>query len=177
MKKTNIKKVNKVQEDRSETIIRIAAIRINLAKDSKNGHLYLYDTGATHHTTNEYHRLEDIEDVDIEVEAHDGSKSWCKKRGTLVFWHDGKESRLRDTLFDPRYSNIISGQRIEGKHKLVVDGEQAQLRCGRKIIFKMTKDARGFWIAPEQEKEPRDQGSTIGELERYGHISFDIYLI
>jgi hypothetical protein len=63
-------------------------------------------------TSDEFHRLSEVEEVNIKVEAHDGSKSICEKRGTLSFRYNAREIKLEDIPYDPRYSNLISSQGI-----------------------------------------------------------------
>jgi hypothetical protein len=138
---------------------------------------YQYDTATSHHTTNELHRLHDIEEISLAVEAHDGTKSICRKRGTLIFRHNGREMKHVDTLYDPTYSNLISGQRMPDEHCLDIKKKTAELKEGNKIIYKMRKDNRGaLWIRPEDkipvkapaEKTVSVQKSALSELhERY----------
>jgi hypothetical protein len=138
---------------------------------------YQYDTGTTHHTTNEFHRLSEVEEVNIEVEAHGGTKPISKKRGTLAFRHNGRGVRLKDTLYDPTYSSLISGQRITENYCLEVNSEKrtAKLKVGQKVIYKMRRSQRRARVKPDGNKiMPVVKTSEVSELhERYGHISFN----
>jgi hypothetical protein len=164
--------------DDEEDEVYVGTVRIKIAIPGNLTGEYQYDTGTTHHTTNEFHRLSEVEEVNIEVEAHDGTKSICKKRGTLTFRHNGREIKLKDTLYDLTYSNLISGQRITENHCLEVNSEKrtAKLKIGKKVIYKMRKDLRGgLWVKPDGNKTmPVVKTFEVSELhERYGHISFN----
>jgi hypothetical protein len=156
--------------------IYVGAIKVRLAIPRNPMNEYQYDTGTTHHTTNELHRLSDIKEINLEVEGHDGKKSICTKQGTLILKHNGRKIYLKETLYDPTYSNLISGQRISKNHCLEVNTKNrtAQLKIGQKIIYKMRRDIRGgLWIKPE-DGNVKIKISEVSELhERYGHISFD----
>jgi hypothetical protein len=137
-------------------INKIGTIKIRSAIPGNPTDEYQYDTGATHHTTNELHRLTDIKELNLEVEGHDGKKSICKKQGTLIFKHNGRQIQLKETLYDPTYSNLISGQRVSENHCLEanIKNGTANLRIGPKIIYKMRRDIQGgLWIKPENGKQ------------------------
>jgi hypothetical protein len=136
---------------------------------------YQYDTGTTHHTTNEIARLIDIEKVNIPVEAHDGSISYCAIKGTLVLQHNGREIRLEDCLYDSKYSNLISGQRMKKNHTLEINNHGAQLKVGQRIIYKMTRDTEGgLWVKPDEGGKINKSLRSVKDMhERYGHISYN----
>jgi hypothetical protein len=48
-----------------------------------------------------------------------------------------------DTLYDPTYSNLISGQRIPEEHCLNIKKKTVELKEGNRIIYKMQKDNQG----------------------------------
>jgi hypothetical protein len=94
--------------------------------------------------------------------------------GTLVFRHNGREIRHQDCLYNKSYSNLFRGQRI-GSHVLKVNRNGAELKLGRKIIYKMIRDTRGgLWVVPDNSMEKVGRIEAVKELhERYGHISYD----
>jgi hypothetical protein len=98
---------------------------------------YQYDTATSHHTTNELYRLHDIEKINLSVKAHDGAKSICRKRETLIFRHNSREMKHVDILYDPTYSNSISGQRMPEEHYLNIKQKTVELKQRNKIIYKM----------------------------------------
>jgi hypothetical protein len=158
-------------------------VKVKLTMSANKLGEYQYDAATSHHTTNELYRLHDIEEISLPVKAHDGTKSICRKRGTLIFRHNGREMKHVDTLYDPTYSNLISGQRMPEEHCLDIKKKTVELKEGNRIIYKMQKDNRGaLWIRPEDripvkapaEKTVLVQKLALSELhERYGHISFD----
>ena len=84
-------------ESESEGII-IKAVRIGKTTIEYQG-CYEYDTASTHHSTNEYDRLTDVQhNLSINVTGHDGSKSICKVMGALVFRHNGGNIRHEECL-------------------------------------------------------------------------------
>ena len=101
-KKTNKAKAENDDDSDEEThkpSVTIAAIRVRLAgtNDHEKAGEYLYDTGASHHTTNELHRLSDIREVNIRVKAFNGTYSICKKIGTMSFEHNGTIIHHKET--------------------------------------------------------------------------------
>jgi hypothetical protein len=98
---------------------------------------YQYDTATSHHTTNELYRLHGIEEISLPVEAHNGTKLICRKRGTLIFRYNGRKMKHVDILYDPIYSNLISGQRMPEEHCLDMKKKTVELNEGNRIIYKM----------------------------------------
>jgi hypothetical protein len=88
-----------------------------------------------------------------------------------------------DTLYDPSYSNLISGQRMPDEHCFDIKKKIAELKEGSRIIYKMRKVNRGaLSIRPEDKipvKAPAKKTLLVQKLalselyEKYGHISFD----
>jgi len=96
-------------EDFNDKGVIIKAVKIGKTTIEHQG-CYEYDTASTHHSTNEYNRLTDVQhNLSINVTRHDGSKSICKIMGILVFRHNGRNICHQECLYDPSYSNIISG--------------------------------------------------------------------
>jgi transposase InsO family protein len=148
------------------------AIRVKHVQSSDlTGH-YQYDTGTTHHMTNELHRLEDVRNVSIEVEGYETKQiSICEKQGTLVINHNGRKMRLKDTLYGENYANLISGQRITENYDLQRRGPEAKLIVRGKTVYQMKCDIiGGLWI--ELDKEAKVNSVVTDLHERYGHISF-----
>jgi hypothetical protein len=163
-------------DDNEDEEICVGAIKVRLAIPGNHRNEYQYDTSTTHHTTNKLYRISDIKEINLEVEEHDGKKSICMKQGTLILKHNGCKIHLKETLYDPTYSNLISSQRISKNLCLEVNTKNrtAQLKIGQNIIYKMTRDIRGgLWIKPE-DRNTKIKMSEVSELhERYEHISFD----
>jgi hypothetical protein len=86
--------------EEEEEGVYVGVVRIKIAIPGNLTGEYQYDTGTTHHTTNEFRRLSEVEEVNIEVGAHDGTKSICKKRGTLTFRHNVLERGLDTTTWN-----------------------------------------------------------------------------
>jgi len=123
---------------------------------TKCGHedMYEYDTAATHYTTNEFNRLTDTQHhLEIPVRGHDGSESICTVMGTLVFKHNGRIIRHKQCLYDPSYSNIISGLRMPDDFTLKSSKKSAELKTGRKVLYKMKRDDTSLWIKPDNPVE------------------------
>ena len=117
------------------------------ASDAQRAGYFQYDTATTHHSMNCLGLLQDIQhNINLPVKAYDGSVSYCQIMGTLVLYHNNKEIHYKDCLYDPRYSNLISGQRI-GAHILRQNGNIAVLERQGKIVYQMDVDHQGgLWI-------------------------------
>ena len=122
--------------------------------------------------------------LNIKVTAHDGTVSVCKTMGTLVFRHNGRNIRHEECLYDPSYSNIISGLRMPEEFTLQGKKGKVEIKVGKKILYKMDRDNTGMWIKPENAvedwktagiKRMNTEGEELAkELhERYGHISYN----
>ena len=75
-------KAAKAEEEESDSEgVTIKAVKIGKTTVEHQG-CYEYDTASTHHSTNEYDRLVDVQhNLTIDVTGHDGSKSICKIMG------------------------------------------------------------------------------------------------
>ena len=158
--------------------IYIDMIHVKLTSSTAIIGCYEYDTAASHHTSHDLHRMYDLHDVHLKVTAHDGATTFCKKQGTLILWHNGKEMHLHETLYDPSFSNLISGQRIKGKHILTIHDDHAELGIGQKVIYRMTRDRNGaLWIQPDDSSYVQyvaGASNPVYDLhKRYGHIAYD----
>jgi len=183
-KKAKAKEEEEGSEDEGVTIKMIRIGKTECGHDD----LYEYDTAATHHTTNEFDRLTDTQHhLEIPVRGHDGSESICTVMGTLVFKHNGRIIRHEQCLYDPSYSNIISGLRMPDDFTLKGTKTSAELKTGRKVLYKMKRDDNGLWIKLDNHwsdwkaagiKRTNSQGEDAVKLarelhERYGHISYN----
>lgn len=106
--------------------------------------------------------------------------------GILVFRHNERNIRHEECLYDPLYSNIISGLRMPADLTLVGTKGKADFKVGKKILYKMERDAAGLWIKPENAvadwkvagiKRMNSGEEAIKQAqdlhERYGHISYN----
>jgi len=73
--------------------------------------------------------------------------------GALVFRHNRRNIRHEECLYDPSYSNIIS--RLSMPDEFVISGTKgkAELKVGRKTLYKMDRDAGGLWVRLENRVE------------------------
>ena len=160
----------------------MAAVRVRMAGmdiHELEGY-YLYDTGASHHTTNQLERLQNVQEVNIPVRAHDKTYSYCKKIGTLVIKHNGKTIKHPKTLYDPSYNNLTSGQRLPD-HDVKARGKIVNLFVNNELLYKIERDDNGAgWIRPDNMQEEKNvssfemkKGYAKETYERYGHISYD----
>jgi len=151
--KSKSRKEKKEDESEEDDGVLIHHIRVKLigANHCEGMEMFQYDTGTTHHSTNQLNLLSDVQDVKIKVEAHDGTISYCRKLGVMIFTHLRVKIKYYHTLYDP-HSNLISGQRL-GKHTLEVNEEEAILTKDGKRLYVMNVDTRGgMWIQPDPVK-------------------------
>ena len=154
-KKEGKSKKAKGEESDNEDGVSICYVKVKGANAIEPVNHFEYDTGTSHHTTNRIDLLQNTEDIHMEVEAHDKTISICKKRGTLVCSHNGEVHHLKNCLYDPSYSNLVSGQRT-GSYSLEVEGKSAILKEKGKEVFKMQVDSKGaMWIKIESLKGVR----------------------
>lgn len=140
--KTNKTKAEKAESDGEEGSICHITIKRAGSHICKKQGKFQYDTATSHHTTNIRALLEDIQTVDITVRAHDGSTYTCSTMGTLVLKHNKQTIRHENCLYDPSYSNLISGQRM-GSHKLLIDNHGGLLQRKNGIEYKLEIDEHG----------------------------------
>ena len=182
--KTNKTKAeNEAPEDEEGSICHITIKRAGEHICEKQGK-FQYDTATSHHTTNKKGLLQDIKKVHIPVRAHDGSISICDTMGTLVIKHNNQTISHEDCLYDPSYSNLISGQRM-GSHKMLVDNYKGILQRKNGVEYKLEIDERGgMWITPDDSHVEIRELQAIAQQqveqeearelhERYGHISYN----
>lgn len=91
--------------------IRITVGKVKLGQTEINK--YQFNTGTIHYTTNERNCLTDIQDIDLKVLGHDSSRLTCIIKETLIFQHLRRTLRYYNILYNPIYSNLISGQKID----------------------------------------------------------------
>ena len=107
-------------------------IRIGKAKAQEGW--FQYHTGTSHHIMNNKNLLTNLQSVNILVEAPDGTKSIYHTKETLEIVHNGKTLRHKECLYDPSYSNLISGHRLHQQKKLCVAMHHLALQCNRHVI-------------------------------------------
>ena len=175
----------KVEEGGSEDEVSICHITIKHAGEhicEKQGK-FSYKTATSHHTTNKKSLLKNIQKVHISVRAHDGSISICDTMGTLVIRHNNQTISHEECLYDPTYSNLISGQRM-GSHKMLIDNYKGLLQRKNEIEYKIEIDERGgMWITHDNSHADIKMQITTNQEwelekaremhERYGYISHD----
>ena len=142
---------------------------------------YEYDTGAQTHTTNEKERLINPKPYTNGVQGHDGHITQAELIGDISLPHKGRNIILRNVLYSPHFSNLISGLRSSKTCSLTRSGTQATLMVEDKDVYQMEADQNGLWVKPDDLKEQKEKrivvlkvnSNKLQELhERYGHISF-----
>jgi hypothetical protein len=115
-----VKKTKTSDDTDEEDGVYVGVVRIKITIPGNLAGEYQYGTGTARHTTNEFQRLSKVEEVNIEVEAHDGTESICKKRGTLILRHNGREIKLKDTLclYKREYNIFYTHQWPEDNRKI-----------------------------------------------------------
>ena len=151
------------------------------SQDNRKG-WYEYDTGAQTHTTNEKNRLINPQLYTSGVQGHDGHITQAELIGDISLPHNGKNILLRNVLYSPQFSNLISGLRSSKTCSLIRSGNQATLTIEDKNIYNMEADSNGLWIKPGDLKGLAIQqklitfkvnSNKLQELhERYEHLSF-----
>ena len=151
-------------------------------QDTRKG-WYEYDTGAQTHTTNEKHRLINPRPYTNEVQGHDGHITQAELIGDIQLPNNGKNIILRNVLYSPHFSNLISGLISEKRVNVLdrADGK-ATLKIEDKTVYQMEVDSNGLWVKPDDLKNPTKErrivtlkvnSNKLQELhKRYGHLSF-----
>ena len=129
-------------KDEGDNAGTICYVKVKGANAKEQENHFECDTGTTHQTTNRLDLLQEVQNSDMTVEAHDKSTFTYHKNGTHVFVHNGKTHRLQNSLHDPSYGNPISGQRND-TYTLESGNENARLLVQGKEIYKMKVDAKG----------------------------------
>ena len=137
---------------------------------------YEYDTGAQTHTTNEKWRLINPQPYTNGVQGHDGHITKAELIGDISLPHGGKNIILREVLYSPHFSNLISGLRSTKKVSVLerADG-RATLKIEDKKVYQMEVDSNGLWVRPDDLNITilKVNSTKLQELhERYGHLSF-----
>jgi len=150
---------------------------IKVGKTEVKDGYFQYDTATTHHTTNQLEALTNVKNGAWEVRGHDGSKSVCKTKGTLTISHNGNIHQLDECLYDPTYSNLISGQRINQQLStltLEIDGFHGFISSKKAKVFDVEIDnLGGMWIRGEWGARVSRVESPKELHDRYGHILYD----
>jgi len=126
------KKVEGEEEDNGNVL----CIKVGKA-ETKDGY-FQFDAATTHHTTNKLETLTDIQTGAWEVQGHDGAKFMCRTKGTLTISHNNTIHHFEECLYDPTYSDLISGQRVNCQFSPInieVDGFRGSISSkGTKVL-------------------------------------------
>ena len=138
---------------------------------------YEYDTGAQTHTTNEKRRLINPQPYTNGVQGHDGHITQAELIGDIMLPHQGRNIILRNVLYRPQFSNLISGLRSSKTCSLIRTDNQATLTIEDKNVYNMEADQNGLWVRPDDLEKRitilKVNSIKLQELhERYGHLSF-----
>ena len=155
---------------------------LKIAGQSPNQHnnrtgWYEYDTGAQTHTTNEKWRLTNSRTYINGVQGHDGHVTKAELIGDINLPHEGKNIILRNVLYSPQFSNLISGLRSSKRVSVLEQANgKATLRIEDKTVYNMEVDPNGLWVKPDDLNRVtilKVSSAKLQELhERYGHLSF-----
>ena len=174
-------------DDEGVKVQRMFIRMIKAIQSQRHSGWYEYDTGAQVHTTNERSRLLNARlYTGAGIQGHDGHTTRAELVGDIELPHNRQIVVLRNVLYHPSFSNLISGLRST-KHCSVLtrqDGK-AVLSIQERNVYTMEDDETGLWIKPDDihtnstiahvvVNDPSlDDRAKIQELhERYGHISF-----
>ena len=158
----------------SRLFIRIIKIAGQTSSNQRKG-WYEYDTGAQTHTTNEKWRLTNPRPYNNGVQGHDGHITQAELIGDITLPHKGKNIFLRNVLYSPQFSNLISGLRSSKTCSLTRTGNQASLTVEDRNVYSMEADQDGLWIRPDDINVTvlKVNSNKLQELhEMYGHLSF-----
>ena len=137
---------------------------------------YEYDTGAQTHTTNEKKRLINPKTYTNGVQGHDGHITQAELIGDICLPHNGNQIILRNVLYSPHFSNLISGLRSAKRVSILERAEgKATLKIEDKTVYQMEVDSNGLWVKPDDLNVTilKVTSNKLQELhERYGHLSF-----
>ena len=156
-------------------MLKIAGQHSNQSNNRKGW--YEYDTGAQTHTTNEKERLINPQTYTNGVQGHDGHITQAELIGDISLPHNGRNILLRNVLYSPHFSNLVSGLRSSKTCSLTRNGNQATLTIEDKNVYNMEADQSGLWIRPDDLERRvtilKVNSNNLQELhERYGHLPF-----
>lgn len=174
-------KSSKTEAEKEDDEISTCHTTVKMAgksKREKEGQ-FQYDSATSQHTTNRLDLLQDVQNVNITVSAHEKSESLCTKKGTLVIPHNGQTIRFPECLYDKKYSNLVSGQRLvpQKLDAAKKTGTLTQKETGTE--YQLEIDAKGgMCIKLDKDEEVKIRKTSGRELakdihERYGHISYN----
>lgn len=101
-----------------------------------------WDTGVSHHTTNRFDLLHNVQDRSLTVRGHNRNTSQSINTGTVKFNDKLRKFELLNMPNDPTYSNLISGQRIP-EHSTKATKTDMTLKTGQKISCEMERHGNG----------------------------------
>jgi hypothetical protein len=133
-----IKKVNNSDDENSEAYIYNTASNETESISTTQLNRFEWDTGASHHTTNQLDIMTDIQDVETRVRRHNGLVTISPKRGIIRFKHQGCSITLTNILYHPMYSNLISASRHPGYTLVAEENKVATISIKGKIIYNIT---------------------------------------
>jgi len=100
-------------------------------------------------------KLTNIQKRAWEVRGHDGAESICYTKEILSIYYNGQIHHLEDCLYDPTYSNLISGQRINCQFSPInieIDSFLGSISSKETKVFDVEIDGLGgIWIWGEWE--------------------------
>jgi len=123
--KKKAKKAKAEEEGNSDTEeSTIKVIRIEKTTVARKGY-FEFDTASTHHTTNNFDLLSDIQNnLSMKITAHNHSTSICDTMVVLLIKYNGVNMKLKQCLYKPIYSNIISGLRMPQNYDQKTQGSE-----------------------------------------------------
>jgi hypothetical protein len=129
-----------------------------------------YDTGASAHTTNQYHQLKNIRTTNIPVYGYDGSTTKCTTIGNLEFNHNRRKITIVNTLYHDSFSSLISGQLFK-EYEITATENEAIIKVDEKTIYKADRINGKLWIKPDEVIAKTVQKGGLQEIhERYRHL-------
>ena len=99
-------------EDEGVKVQRLFVRMIKATGSVRRPGWYEYNTGAQVHTTNEQNRLLNAKPyTGVGIQGHDGHTTKAELIGDIELPHNGHIVVLRNVLYHPSFSNLISGLR------------------------------------------------------------------
>ncbi len=114
-KKSDIKRKNDTSQSEE-----VALITANVLIP-KNTEIWIGDTGATNHMTNNFDGMKNISQVMEQVKIGDGSTMLCSARGDLNIIHQQQNITLQDVMYIPKLQyNLLSLAQVTKRRNAVV---------------------------------------------------------
>jgi len=93
-------KAEEVDSESDEEGVTVCMVRVGKVGIRRKG-WFQYDTGTSHPTTNQLKFLRNTKQINLPVEAHDGTQSICHTKGTLEIIHNGRTIKHEDAYMTP----------------------------------------------------------------------------